>query len=133
MDTVERFRKRGYSTSLIYLGLVSIEQSIDRVQHRVRQGGHFVDNYSIRYNYEEGLRNLAYFADRFDTVRVIDASGDYLNLKTLYQAVDREVVSLANELPGWVAESIITMANKLRPGYNREQDDEENRRRGPRR
>uniref|UniRef100_UPI0032DE400C Arm DNA-binding domain-containing protein n=1 Tax=Mucilaginibacter sp. Bleaf8 TaxID=2834430 RepID=UPI0032DE400C len=25
-------------------------------QRRVRQGGHFVYNYSIRYNYEEGLK-----------------------------------------------------------------------------
>lgn len=95
MAIVSQFQQEGYTASLIYLGIASIEQSIDRVQHRVSQGGHFVDNHSIRYNYTEGLRNLAFFAYRFDAVRVIDTSGDYLNLKTAYQSVGREIIYLS--------------------------------------
>ncbi|WP_342645368.1 AAA family ATPase [Mucilaginibacter sp. CSA2-8R] len=50
MSTVSQFQQEGYKASLIYWGLTSIEQSIDRVKHRVHHGGHFVDNHSIRYN-----------------------------------------------------------------------------------
>jgi predicted ABC-type ATPase len=133
MATVLQFQKEGYKASLIYLGLSSIEQSIDRVQHRVHQGGHFVDNHSIRYNYMEGLNNLAFFADRFDAVRVIDTSGDYLSLRTVYQSVGREIIYLSEQVPKWAADTISVMISNLRSEQKRKQDDDESRNRGPRR
>lgn len=133
MATVSQFQQKGYTASLIYLGLTSIEQSIDRVQHRVSQGGHFADNHSIRYNYTEGLNNLAFFAERFDAVRVIDTSGDYLNLRTIYRSVGREIIFLSEQVPNWVADTLSTMVSNLRLEQKRKQDDDENRNRGPRR
>lgn len=133
MATVSQFQQQGYKASLIYLGLTSIEQSIDRVQRRVSQGGHFVDNHSIRYNYTEGLRNLAFFAARFDAVRVIDTSGDYLSLRTVYQSVGREIIFLSEQVPNWAADTLSVIISNLRKERDRRQDDDENRNRWPRR
>jgi len=61
MDTITRIKHNGYTNSMIYLTLNGVEQSIDRLKQRVNIGDHFVDEASIRYNFEEGLKNLEYF------------------------------------------------------------------------
>ncbi len=57
----------GYDTNMIYLTLNDVDHSIDRVKQRVSTGGHFVDENSIRFNFEEGLKNLEYFSNRLTT------------------------------------------------------------------
>lgn len=58
MATANEFRNAGYEIHLIFMGLNSIEESIQRVEQRVRLGGHKVAEPSIRYNYEHGFKNL---------------------------------------------------------------------------
>ena len=58
METANEFRNAGYDIHLIFMGLNSIEESIQCVEHRVRLGGHKVAEPSIRYNYEHGFRTL---------------------------------------------------------------------------
>ena len=58
METANEFRHAGYEIHLIFMGLNSIEESIQRVEHRVRLGGHKVAEPSIRYNYGYGFKNL---------------------------------------------------------------------------
>ena len=47
----------GYDFYLIYLWVVSPELSILRIQGRVRDGGHYVDDHTVRQRYSRGLRN----------------------------------------------------------------------------
>ena len=54
MKTAREFKKAGYEIHLIFMGLNSLEESIQRVADRVRKGGHKVSEESIRYNYEFG-------------------------------------------------------------------------------
>ena len=56
------------------LGLNSLEESIQRVEHRVRLGGHKVAEVSIRYNYEHGFKNLYKHFSEFDSVTLYDNS-----------------------------------------------------------
>lgn len=51
MDTIGRFQQSGYETSMIYLALNNVEQSIDRVKQRVGTGGHFCrrKQYSVQF------------------------------------------------------------------------------------
>ena len=51
-------RDRGYRVHVIFLWLPSPEMAIARVAARVQQGGHPVDEKTIRRRYERGLRNL---------------------------------------------------------------------------
>jgi predicted ABC-type ATPase len=55
---VGRLKSKDYFFVLLYLWLPSPEESINRVQGRVRHGGHFVPADTIRRRYRGGLRNF---------------------------------------------------------------------------
>jgi predicted ABC-type ATPase len=74
MASVHEFKNAGYETHLIFMGLNSLEESIERVAYRVRLGGHKVSEESIRYNYEHGFKNLYKYFKDFDSVTLFDNS-----------------------------------------------------------
>lgn len=55
LDIVAKFKRNGYTTNMVYLTLASIDQSVYRVNERVKDGGHFVDLKNIKQNYDLGL------------------------------------------------------------------------------
>ena len=132
MNTVSRFQENGYTVSLVYLGLSDSQQSMDRVTARVTGGGHFVDTDSIRYNFEEGLKNLIYFVARFDNVEFIDASGSLYELKSLLSVQNRQLVFLTDDPPEWAKQSLAQISRHFSP-HAPDRDDDMEIRRGPRR
>lgn len=125
MDTIGRFKQNGYDTSMIYLTLNDVEHSIDRVKQRVSTGGHFVHENSIRYNFEEGLKNLEYFSDRFDNLSVIDASDDHGEVRLLLSIKSQRLVYLADDLPVGLEQTVINIANRYRDNSRDGDNDEE--------
>ena len=132
MNIVNRFQENGYTISMVYLGLSDIQQSMDRVTARVAGGGHFVDTDSIRYNFEEGLKNLVYFADRFDNVEFIDASGGLNELKSLLSVQNRQLIFFADYPPEWAEQRLSQISWHFSPPAP-DRDDDMEIRRGPRR
>ncbi|RZK02461.1 MAG: hypothetical protein EOO43_23395 [Flavobacterium sp.] len=74
MASVRQFKDAGYEVHMIYMGLNSLEESIQRVENRVRLGGHKVAEVSIRYNYEHGFKNLYKHFLEFDSITLYDNS-----------------------------------------------------------
>ncbi|OQP47295.1 hypothetical protein A4H97_07265 [Niastella yeongjuensis] len=72
MKTAREFKNAGYDIYLIFMGLNSLEESIQRVDYRVSGGGHKVSEDSIRYNYEFGFKNLYKHVAEFDLVTLFD-------------------------------------------------------------
>src|SRR5476651_1567041 len=62
LDIVSEFKRFGFNTNMIYLTLENIDYSIDRVQQRVDNGGHYVDEKNIQQNFDQGLEFLERFA-----------------------------------------------------------------------
>jgi predicted ABC-type ATPase len=73
---LEFFKRRGYTTNLIYMLLPSIKISTERVGLRVAQKGHYIDPESIKYNFGHGLEMLKQHFDKFDTFSLVDGSLD---------------------------------------------------------
>jgi predicted ABC-type ATPase len=55
---VPRWQDVGYSITLFYLSLPTVEMAISRVAERVRQGGHHVPNDVVRRRFIAGRENL---------------------------------------------------------------------------
>jgi predicted ABC-type ATPase len=72
MKTAREFKKAGYEIHLLFMGLNSLEESMQRVAYRVSKGGHKVSEESIRYNYEFGYKNLYKYVSEFDSVTLFD-------------------------------------------------------------
>ena len=55
---IDSWRRIGYRVTLLFLSLPSPEEAVDRVRHRVAQGGHNIPEDVIRRRFEAGLENL---------------------------------------------------------------------------
>ena len=125
MDTISRFKQNGYHTKMIYMTLDGVEQSLARVKQRVSDGGHYVDEDSIRFNYVEGLKNLEYFSNRFDSLEILDASKKPGQIKLLLKIKQQQLVYLSNDLPTAVEQAVINIAGRFQDNSRDEDNDEE--------
>jgi predicted ABC-type ATPase len=58
VNRIARLKERDYIFCLLYLWLPKAEHSIERVRDRVRRGGHFVPDDTIRRRFLGGMRNF---------------------------------------------------------------------------
>jgi len=68
------FKLVGYKCHLVFMGMLTIEECIQRVSFRVKAGGHKVTEQSIEYNFVNGYRNLYKYFRLFDSVTLMDSS-----------------------------------------------------------
>lgn len=55
---VQDVKRNGYSVTLIYVWLKSVNLALRRIRHRVAQGGHDVPKDVVRRRYDRGIANL---------------------------------------------------------------------------
>ncbi|MCB1085236.1 MAG: AAA family ATPase [Chlamydiia bacterium] len=76
---LKQAKERGFSISLTFIWLSSPEQAIQRVEQRVKQGGHSIPRETIIRRYYSGLRNLLESYLPFcDTALILDNSSKQL-------------------------------------------------------
>lgn len=72
---LNELKGHGYWVSLIFLWLDDVNLAMERVQSRVRGGGHDIPEVTIRRRHERGLRNLfELYVPIANSWRVFDAS-----------------------------------------------------------
>jgi predicted ABC-type ATPase len=118
VDVVAEFKRYGYTTNMIYLTLESIDQSVFRVNQRVKNGGHFVDLKTIEQNYKLGLQYLEKYADRFDNLQIINASGDFGKMRSLLSVQEKQLVYLNEDLPDWIENELTNIARQYKDNDN---------------
>jgi len=100
MNTVNQFKDAGYQTRLVFIGLDSLQASIDRVNLRVKNGGHFVDIANITANYTKGMANLVKYYKNFDSVLLLDTHSSF-KLIPLLEIEKGNITQQAERLPDW--------------------------------
>jgi predicted ABC-type ATPase len=101
--------------------LPDVESSMDRINLRVKQKGHFVDAESIRYNFTKSLENLIKVVTRFDQVMLVCAASEYgiLSKPTLLVTIKgNTVVELGTHIPEWVM-PVVQEVIELKSGHER--------------
>lgn len=74
-DRVSRWRDIGYQVHLVFFWLASDDLAVRRVASRVRDGGHFVPEETVRRRFMSGLRNFfELYMPLVDTWRMYDNS-----------------------------------------------------------
>ncbi|MBU1720204.1 MAG: zeta toxin family protein, partial [Bacteroidetes bacterium] len=93
MLTIQDARKMGYSITLLFVCLENPNLAWQRVQSRVKDGGHFVPEKDVRRRYKSGIHNFFYrYMKEVDFWMIIDNSssmpylvaegeGDYCDIK----------------------------------------------------
>jgi predicted ABC-type ATPase len=76
-NLVKQAKENGYSVTLLYFWLRTPDLAIKRVEIRVKEGGHNIDEAIIRRRYKNGLTNFfRIFESIVDEWIFIDNSGD---------------------------------------------------------
>lgn len=82
-----------------FLGLDRVETNIERVEVRVRNGGHFIPDETIRTRYVTSVKHLIEHLDLIDELFVIDNSTT--ESRTILIAEKGVIVSESDDLPLW--------------------------------
>jgi predicted ABC-type ATPase len=72
---VTRAKKLGFEYRLVYVLLDSVRLNVERVQLRVRKGGHAVPENKIVERHARSLEQLPWFLDHADEASIFDNSG----------------------------------------------------------
>lgn len=117
------FKGIGYQTRLVFMLLPNIESSMDRVNLRVKQKGHFVDAESIRLNFKKSLENLYRIAPLFDQFMLVCAAANYGIIsqpELLLTVKDGNLVQTNTNIPEWalpIVENLIRVAFNIDINY----------------
>jgi len=73
-NLIRTFRNNNYKINMLFMGLSSVEISMDRVMQRAYNGGHNVPLYEIERNYYGNLYKLNQHFDLIDHLVILDSS-----------------------------------------------------------
>ncbi len=96
---IERIKLFGYQVHIIYYGLDDVNICIQRVQQRVKEGGHDVRKDIIKQRYEQSLVLLKHYLALPNTLVLKDSSFVPKECAVLKEGV---IIKLVDELPIWV-------------------------------
>lgn len=94
-------KQKGWLIDLIYVGVASVETSIDRVAQRVAQGGHNVPEEDIRRRYTRSLANLPIAIELANRATILDNS-TAAGHQPIAIVENGRVVEQVRELPEWI-------------------------------
>ncbi|WP_343303969.1 zeta toxin family protein [Chitinophaga niabensis] len=108
--SMRAFKAAGYRINLVFIGINSIEECIQRVSIRVKAGGHKVPEDAIIYNFKAGHANLCRYFKEFDSVTLYDNAIPGDNTMRIPEKVfyweKGEIIFTAKRLPLWVQKFI---------------------------
>lgn len=109
-DWIERMSAAGFKTNLIFLCTSLLDVNIQRVQKRVREGGHYIPESIVRQRYHNSLTYLKGKLHTFDDAVLIDNSGD---IPQHVASVNNGIISFQiPECPQW-AKGLLFISEKL--------------------
>lgn len=77
LSHIDAAKSFGFTTELIFIGLESEELAIKRVAERVKDGGHPVNESTIRKRYKAGIRLLDRSFHLYDIVNIWESPPNY--------------------------------------------------------
>ncbi len=97
--------QEGWRIGLLYIGLRSSEQAIERVQLRVKSGGHDIPPEEVRRRYSRSLANISSFVALADHALFVDNSARR-RARRLLEIIENRVTFRAARLPAWLTDSL---------------------------
>ena len=101
LEFVRRAKSKGYFVDLVFVTAGTPEKCFERVQERVRMGGHDVPREKVFSRFERTMGYLKEYIDLADHADVWDNSGDGLVLM-LYKSDGKVHLTSAGRSCGWV-------------------------------
>ena len=101
LATIKSAIDKGYYVRLYYVGLNTVEESISRIENRVRKGGHNISDEDVKRRFKkrfEDLKNIIEYCDEatfYDNENGFVAVAEYKN---------GELLPIGHYMPEWLKE-----------------------------
>ena len=89
LDLLRRAKEQGYEIHAVFVLTCDPQININRVQARVKAGGHDVPEEKIKSRYERSLRNVSQLVRIANHTRIIDNSGEVPRL--ICEVIDKTI------------------------------------------
>lgn len=100
LQRMKKAKEQGFFARLNYVGVNDPDINIARVKARVKSGGHFIDEKTIRQRYEISRRNLINAIEICDEIFIYDNSDEKPEV-IFHLTKDKKLAILTDELPRW--------------------------------
>ncbi|MFC0309219.1 zeta toxin family protein [Gallibacterium trehalosifermentans] len=107
LQRIKKAKEKGFYVRLNYIGVNSVSINIDRVNARVANGGHFIDETAIRHRYDISLQNLTKILPFCDEALIYDNSGEMPEMMLYIE--NNKIILIKDKLINWCQE----LVNKL--------------------
>lgn len=105
---LKQAKSKGYNIHLTFLWLASPQHAIERVEQRVKHGGHHVPRETITRRYFAGLKNLVkYYLPIADSSLIVDNSSEESSKHPIAEKDSHPSLKIFDE---WIWKKIETMA-----------------------
>ena len=78
--TIKQARKQGYYVTMYYVGLNSMEESINRIANRVRKGGHSIPSDDVKRRFDRRIKSLGSVLPLCDEVIFYDNENGFVKV-----------------------------------------------------
>ncbi|EFU39353.1 hypothetical protein PVOR_25388 [Paenibacillus vortex V453] len=107
---MEQAKKAGFEINLYYVGLKNVEYHIERVEMRVKNGGHHISEEDIRRRYDRSIGNLPEAIKLSDRSFIFDNTSKF----RLVMEIDKgKVQTISKDIPQWVKSTFLREAEKV--------------------
>lgn len=101
LKNIDAAKQLGYEVEVYYVGLASPELAKQRVEQRVRDGGHGISPKDIERRYGESLQNLKKVIPICERVKIYDNTKA---LKKIASFIRGECKDCTEDIPDWCSE-----------------------------
>ncbi len=98
IGNIKKAKQQGFKIQMYYVGLESAELAIERVAHRVKEGGHGIKEEDIKKRYENSLKNLKNVIGLCDKIYIYDNT---VGFKQIAIFEDGKIKDNTHEKCGW--------------------------------
>jgi len=108
LNILKSAKAKGFTTELIYVGVENVDLVKDRINERVKKGGHGIPNALVDKRFEKSLHNLPTLITQFDIVHLYDNTKEFQEI--YYRNKSRVKINESNTFPEfrWSKQAIKT-------------------------
>lgn len=99
LNTIKRAMEKDYYIRLYYVGLDTVEESLLRIENRVKKGGHNIDTETVRKRYEKRFDDLLMVLPYCNEVTFYDNDNGFV---TVAKYKNGELQRIGKKQPLWL-------------------------------
>ncbi len=107
LNTVKRAIEKGYYIRLYYVGLNTVEESLLRIENRVKKGGHNIPDADVKRRFDKRFEDLVSVLQYCDEATFYDNENGFV---AVAEYKNGEILQIGSSGPRWLQELMSYMA-----------------------